>query len=486
LKILIVTAWYRPFIHPRAHRWAAVAEHWASEGHEVHVLTARVHEHGKSEVLKGVRIHRVGFDSLKEWVYYWLGSRQARGRVGTKPKKPSIGARLAAWAYKSIWKNLFFPDDACVWYFPAMRKMRQLLDNERFDAVITVSLPFTGHLIGLSTLPTALSLRKGLAVHGSYDPSPFWLADIGDPFSFQAKSPNNPLFYQKKNRHLERRILEAADAVTVTTEATLRKYREQYGEKAVEKMIVVPPLLSASTITPPPPRLRRINNPAITPPPPRPRRINKMGYFGALYAPTRTPDAFLDLLSKTFALRPDLRGRLEIHFYGEIFPEFFEKLNAEPCIRLHGLCSREVVRAAMQEMDILLNIGNTTDFQLPSKAVDYLAGGKPVLNLSYVENDPFAQFFERACTPELRSGAALMEHSPERSSGVHKLHISNGKVGDSELHRWLEWLESEKPTPSAAEIAERVAPFLVENIAGRYFAIINLPASNALRTALPE
>ncbi|MFN0173380.1 MAG: glycosyltransferase [Saprospiraceae bacterium] len=455
MKILVVTAWYKPFIHPRAHRWAALAEHWVSEGHEVHVLTARVREHGSSGVFQGVHIHRVGFDSLKEWVYYWFGSRLARGRVGVRPQSPSLGTRLATWMYKSIWKNLFFPDDACIWYFPAKRKMLQLLENEHFDAVITVSLPFTGHLLGLLIKSPNHQIAKP-----PFTKPPFWLADIGDPFSFQAKLPNNPFFYQNKNRRLERQILESADAVTVTTEATLRKYSEQFGEKAVAKMNVVPPLFTNPPIT----------NPPIHQSPIHQLPIIKIGYFGSLYTPTRTPDAFLDLLAQTFRLRPDLRARLEVHFYGEIFPEFFEKLSAEPCIRLHGLCSRELVWAAMQEMDILLNIGNTTDFQLPSKTVDYLAAAKPVLNLSYVENDPFAAFFERVSTPKARPW-------------VHNLHLSNGNIGDSELHRWLEWLESEKPLPSAAEIAECIKLFLVENIAERYLEIIEF---NALRKAHPE
>jgi len=434
LKILIVTAWYAPFIHPRAHRWTAVAEHWASEGHAVHVLTARVRECGQNETLQGVQVHRVGFDSLKEWVYYWLGSQGARGRVGRKPEKPSLTLHFTSWLYKTVWKNMFFPDDACVWYFPARRKLRQLLDSETFDAVFTVSLPFTGHLLGLATLPTDQSCKTG---------KPFWLADIGDPFSFQAKLPNNRFFYQKQNRQLEQKVLEKADAVTVTTEATLCKYRELFGEKAVATMRVIPPLLVVQPIVNHHSSLVIGHSSFV-----------KIGYFGAFYAPTRTPDAFLDLLSQTFALRPDLRERLKVHFYGEIFPEFFEKLNHEPSIQLHGLCSRDEVQAAMQQMDILINIGNATDFQLPSKAVDYLAAGKTVLNLSYVENDPFVELFK---------GNPML----------FNLNVENGRVGNHELVRWLAWLEMEKPSLSRAEIRARIAPFLVERIAKQYLELIN-------------
>ena len=48
---------------------------------------------------------------------------------------------------------------------------------------------------------------------------------------------------------------------------------------------------------------------------------------------------------------------------------------------LHGLKPRHVVQAAMQESTILVNLGNATDYQLPSKVVEYLALGKPVLNI---------------------------------------------------------------------------------------------------------
>lgn len=116
-------------------------------------------------------------------------------------------------------------------------------------------------------------------------------------------------------------------------------------------------------------------------------------------------------------------------------------------------------------MDILLNIGNATDFQLPSKAVDYLAAGKPVLNLSYMESDPFAEFFQRV---------AHLEGVPQVSQNlIFNLKVENGRARNGELERWLKWLESEKPTLSEAEIGQCVAPFLVGNIARQYLALVS-------------
>jgi hypothetical protein len=435
MKILIVTAWYAPFIHPRAHRWTALAEHWAKEGHTVHVLTARLREQGDTTMRHGVRVHRIGFDSLKEWAYHRFGSLPARGRVGLKPVQVGLFSRGLQWVYQNVWKGLYFPDDACVWYFPARKKMRQLLENEQFDAVITVSLPFTGHLLGYY-----FSQRNFLQFGRSDKAPPVWLADIGDPFSFQANPPNNTSLYGKYNRRLERRILESAQVVTVTTAATRSKYRAEFGAAAVANLNVVPPLFQ-----PPEPWKDLPNLP--------PHTSISLAYFGALYRPTRTPDAFLDLLERTFVHRPDLRKRVEIHFYGEVFPEFFTKLEAAPNVQLHGLCDRKTAWKAMWQTDILLNIGNTTDFQLPSKAVDYLAAGRPILHLSYVENDPFVAFFE---------GNPLL----------FTLKVEQGTVSDKELERWIVWLEGVKPMLSRSELESRVAPYLLPQIAAQYLGLI--------------
>lgn len=425
LKILIITAWYAPFIHPRAHRWTALAAHWAAEGHTVEVVTARLRGCAKESIQEGVRVHRVGFDSLKEVVYYYFSGRRARGRVGVPPTKPGVFARISAWIYRVFWKNIFFPDDACVWYWPARRKVLSMLRQEQPDLLISVSLPFTGHLLGLAAKCRFPELR--------------WLADIGDPFAFRIPPPNNTLFYSRKNFRLERQVLETADVLSVTTLATLHKYREIFGDAAIRNMQVIPPLLHYNIAEP----AKIAANPDA--------QTIRIGYFGALYSPTRTPDAFLHLLEQTFDLQPTWQQRLEVHFYGEIFPEFYDQLTRFPVMRLHGLRPREEVRKAMQDMDILLNIGNATDFQLPSKAVDYLASGKPVLNLRYTENDPFADLFG---DNEL----------------IINIQVENNRVARKEV---LRWLDMPKKVPGKEELEKRVAPYKTEVIAKTYLGMMN-------------
>ena len=437
MRLLILTAWYTPFIHPRAHRWTALAEHWAAQGHEVHVVCGRLRGLPKEAMQHGVHLHRTGFDSLKEVFYHCFGSQNARGRVGQQPQKSTLAGRLAAWLYRSVWKNICFPDDACFWYFPAKKRATRLLRQQPFDAFISVSLPFTGHLVGLE-------IKR-------HFPGLSWLADIGDPFSFSPNPMNNHFLFHKTNCRLERHILKSAHCSVVTAVAMRRQYAEAFGKRAVATMHIIPPLLHPRPLRP----VHKGNKA-------RQGFVSgniplKIAYFGALYAPVRTPDALLDLLLQTFALRPALRAQLEVHFYGEIFPEFFERLSLEPCIRLHGLCAREVVQTAMQEADILLNIGNTTDFQLPSKAVDYLGAGKPIVHLSYTERDPSIVFFEENLTDK---------------SLILNLKVKQGRVGVENVRRWVDWLGAEQTPVDEAALAQRMARFGIDQIAKQYLQLI--------------
>ena len=72
--------------------------------------------------------------------------------------------------------------------------------------------------------------------------------------------------------------------------------------------------------------------------------------------------------------------------YIEKYPQnvfFFDKVPADKAF------------ATMEKADVLLNISNTLDNQVPSKIFDYFSMGKPVLNLQKIENCPAEEYFEK-------------------------------------------------------------------------------------------
>lgn len=424
-KILIITARYAPFIGPRAHRWTALASYFAARGYEVHVVCPRYREGNSQSPEPGLIVHRTGFDTLKELIYFVFRISTGRGRVGGKPEKPGWLARCSNWLYEHIWKKTAFPDDSILWYWSARRKAFGLCRRHKFEAVITVSLPFAPQLVGRV-------LKKRY-------PHLFWLADIGDPFSFQ------PRFKQAGARQraadLEHDLLRSADCAVVTTSSLTDKYVEVFGEAVRSKLVAIPPLMH------PPMTSIRADFPVDG-------KIH-IGYFGTFYAPVRTPGVVIDLLKRTLSARPNWLKRLSVHFYGEIFPEFVSDLLDAPCVVLHGLQPRNVSRIAMQNnVQGLLHIGNTTDFQLPSKSAEYLASGKPVFHLSYVEKDPFVAFWDK-------------------QPGLVSVSVTEGAVLEDGFSAWLNWLETlmEKKAPHWPRTTQAL---LLETIGRDYLRRLHL------------
>jgi hypothetical protein len=372
-----------------------------------------------------VWVHRAGFDSLKELFYYWINPTYARGRPGAGAAPPSVMLQALSAVYRHVWKAFVFPDDAWQWYWPALRTAEALHLEQPFDAVVSVSLPFTTHLVG-----RAFKRRH---------PEVRWLADVGDPYSLHPGPLQNPL-YRLPGRRLEHAILMEADAVVLTNHALAEAYERHAGVRA-ERFAVVPPLW---------------NDEATEADPGEATPLGEgwhIGYFGAFYAPIRTPHALADLIRRTFKQRPDLRQRLFFHFYGEVFPEFWNLLHDLPNTTLHGLCPPAHAQRQMRQMRALLSVGNTTPWQLPSKAVSYLASGRPVVHLSFEQDDAFVRFW--ADRPHLLV-----------------LRVRQGRVEEADFHRWLFFLEKTPQALSEAECRQRVAAFRAEVLAAEYHRLL--------------
>ena len=406
-KILIITPHYSPAIRPRAFRWTTVAEKLVQRGHEVQVLCSKhITRKGGPEVMNGVRIYRAGYNSLKEIYYHLFAVGKRRGAVRpvwqeevaaaldnaqeqtggisrflrtfepvAKNNRVSWLNRFLLWFNNTFWRSIYWPDDASVWYFTALRKADALWKKAGpFDTVISVSLPFTSHWV-------TKKLREKYAFK--------WIVDIGDPFFLQQEYPvNNPFWYKKRNFRCEKEVLGASDSISVTNEVVKEAYIHTFGIGA-GKIHVIPPV-SGPVATPESDGLRtRVKNIKKD----QPEKLIHIGYFGSFFTKIRTPKDFLDLVERWFTLMPEYRNRVQLHFFGDIFEEFLSLFDAYPGLKnnihLYGLVPRETVPVFMESMDILLNIGNQSNLHLPSKSADYIRSGKPILHFSYFTSDTF-------------------------------------------------------------------------------------------------
>jgi hypothetical protein len=89
---------------------------------------------------------------------------------------------------------------------------------------------------------------------------------------------------------------------------------------------------------------------------------------------------------------------MQFHFYGELNrfskPIFLLFDHLSPYIQHHGFIRHDNLTDHILEYDILLNFGNTTNYHLPSKVVEFLYYNKPVINIVSIEDDSAKIFLQ--------------------------------------------------------------------------------------------
>lgn len=353
MKILIITHSFHPDLTPRAFRWAAIASRLTELGHEVHVLCAAQLQAPQDPEFE---VHRVADPILK--------SRPASAQ------EPMSSDRRNRWTHllkswprstvRTLWRSFYWPDYACGWIFPATRMARSLARAHRFDWVITTSHPFSGHLVWWLVRNASAPSR--------------WLVDIGDPYALMRQpSPFNRRLYGLLSYIVEKRIVALANVISVTTNATASLYQQNFS-LANGKTTVIPPLLSLPA---PPPRAEQEDG------------ILDLVFVGTLYSNIRNPRNLLKCFSALCQQFPD--RHLRLHFYGAINDchDILAQYAADPHITVlaHGLVDRAVVLHAMANADFLLNIGNHSASQLGSKVIEYMAMGRPIVNVVSIPDD---------------------------------------------------------------------------------------------------
>ena len=362
--LLIVSFSYSPMLNPRAFRWTALAEEFSRRGVRVHVVCSWQPGLTSNETVNGVEIHRVGNGFLERCRAALANFRSPRSQETGTYMPDGWGSRIA----KSIgWvlRQLAWPDTTCVWYPAALRKVNALLAALPNATLVAVTPSFTAALI------VAAAARK------MGNP---WILDMGDPFTLAAESPaNNFFFYGALNRRTERAKFQGATAVTLTNSSIQRRYEELYPESA-KKLFVIPPLLS----------LELMNSVKREAAPPPSDGVIRLVYLGSLYKSLRRPDFLLALFTAlTKVMEPK---HLELHCLGctdECDDAFIPyALQIGRAIKLHGRVTRGEAFTAMEQATAVVNLGNANPYQLPSKLVEYMALGKPILNIIQTDMDP--------------------------------------------------------------------------------------------------
>ncbi len=250
--------------------------------------------------------------------------------------------------------DLFFiPDTKIGWKSPAVKTASELIKQERFDVLFATAPPQTDFLIGAE-------LKRKFEIPLVVDYRDAWLEY---PFKY-FPTPLHRLWHA----HLEKRVLKAADRIIVThrrvKESILRRHKtvnyneviiisqgfdsEDFPQMTVEKQI-------------------------------KPIKM-KIAHAGTFYA-ERNPAVMLRALANVLQANPKIRGRIELHFIGNIRQEdkqLVKKLDLENAVRFLGYLPHKECIKHLVESDVLWFVIDN-DYQTPGKLYEYFGSRKPLI-----------------------------------------------------------------------------------------------------------
>jgi len=255
--------------------------------------------------------------------------------------------------------NFFIPDARKFWINPSVDYLRDFLQKENIETIVTSGPPHSMHLIGLK-------LKQEL-------PNLKWLADFRDPWTQISYHKELKLtsWAAKKHESLERSVMQKADVVLATSYADAKNFKK-IGAKKVE--VITNGFEEVK------------------------QHIQKetthfhITYSGGLEM-LRNPIVLWKALSEIIQENPSFKEDFKLNFYGSLAEDVKQTildLGLEQNLILHGYVAHQDSLNAINLAHILLltNFDNTASKGIiPGKLFEYMATGNPILAIGPTDAD---------------------------------------------------------------------------------------------------
>jgi len=230
-KVLIISYYWPPSGGSGVQRWLKFVKYLPSFGLEPIVLTvdekmASYPQMDKSlleDVNPNTRVEKTKTFEILNFYKKISPDKEIPYGGFTDKQKPSFFDKIS----RFIRGNFFLPDPRRGWNNYAFKKACEIIEKEKIDNIITTSPPHSTQLIGLK-------LKQKY-------PSLVWTADLRDPWT--------DIHYYKKlyptfiadaiNKRYERKVLETADKIIVTCQATKEVFAKKSNQIQKEKITVI-------------------------------------------------------------------------------------------------------------------------------------------------------------------------------------------------------------------------------------------------------
>ena len=368
-SVLVITYAWPPASGGGVQRILNFCKYLKEYGYQPTVITSHnsdyfISDEGLVMKTRGIEVYNIDywFNPVR-----WFSSHNEEqiGRGAQSGPLRKIKRRLLEF----IWLNIFIPDAKIGWYLPARNKIKELLKDNHFDALITTGPPYTAHLLG-----NYIKNTYGLP----------WVVDIRDPWVEQA-SYNVAYrfgFVKAINRYLEKKVLDKCDAIVTVGEVLANLIRQK---NRPEKVSIIYNGYDRDDF----------KSMAI-------KKISRfrLGYYGHIND-QRLPRLFIYALAKMLHNNKEFRRDFMMEIFGRITPEARSVIESNiPAenIKIHiNIDHAHLVEEYGKEQVLLLLINNIemNDLIITGKIFEYLHAGWPILGIGPVTGEA-AKILNRA------------------------------------------------------------------------------------------
>jgi hypothetical protein len=351
-KILIVSHQFLPHVSPRTTRWSLIIDYLVAQGNEVTVVSGTKPEQSE----KNYKVIYYGNKNLSKV----MNTARKNSNDSSSSKSKKMSYKVIKVLYRFIFRTFAWPDYAMFWIFTINKNKKKIYDN--YDIIISISLPFTSHVC-------AYLLNRKIKAD--------WFMDIGDPFSLKEFSnENNKFIFSYLNRYIEKKYYRIASKIIFTHKEASELHIDKFKIQTSKIINGYPVGKIDNNIILESKKFNYSQNPI------------KIGFFGIFTAGVRDPSNYLQFISNNYAFEH------EHHWYiNQESKKFLNKLDKTQIHNIHDIVPRETALEVMvKEMHFLLSIGNFNKYQLPSKVIEYISLGKPVLHFAEINDDPLYEF----------------------------------------------------------------------------------------------
>ncbi len=355
-KLLIITYYWPPAGGPGVQRWLKFVKYLPDFNIQPIVYipenpTYPIIDEGlvqevsdKAIVLKNKIREPYGFASI----FSKNKTKKISSGIIPNRKKQTFIEKTLLW----IRGNLFIPDARVLWVSPSVRYLKQYIQENKIDTIVTSGPPHSLHLIGLK-------LKKELGLT--------WFADFRDPWTTIGyhKSLKLSAYARKMHKALEKEVLTTADTIIVTSKTTKKEF-----ESLTSKPIaVITNGYDVEQVT------KQPLDAKFT-----------MAHIGSFLS-ERNPRILWEALQELVAENNDFKNDFELKLMGATSQEILDTIaefKLSDYVRNLGYVSHEEAVEHQRKSQVLLLIeidSEDTRSIIPGKLFEYMVSERPIVAL---------------------------------------------------------------------------------------------------------